>query len=63
DQVVVRWKAFGHHAGEGLGCTPTHQPITFQGISWIQVKDGKFGEGWQSSNITEIVRSLASPSS
>ncbi len=63
DQVVVRWKASGHHAGEGLGCAPTHRPTTFEGISWIQVKEGKLGEGWQSSNISEVVRSLASPSS
>ena len=59
DQVVVRWTASGTHEGEGLGLPPTHRKVTFEGMSWVQVRDGKLMEGWQSSNIAEVVRGLA----
>lgn len=59
DQVVVRWVATGTHSGGGLGIAPTGRPVTFRGITWVVVRDGKFGEGWQSSDISLILRSLA----
>jgi predicted ester cyclase len=61
DQVVVRWTATGTHSGDGLGFAATHRPVAFRGLSWIRVRDGKFHEGWQSSNIPEQIRSLMSP--
>jgi steroid delta-isomerase-like uncharacterized protein len=61
DQVVVRWSATGTHAGGGLGFAPTNRVARFRGLSWIRVRDGKLHEGWQSSNIPEQLRSLASP--
>ena len=61
DQVVVRWSATGTHSGDGLGLPPTHRPVTFRGLSWIRVRNGKFHEGWQSSNIPEQLLSLAAP--
>lgn len=59
DRVAVRWSATGTHAGEGLGCRPTHEKVTNRGITWICVRDGKLQEGWQSSSIREVVRELA----
>ena len=59
DQVVVRWSAVGTHSGDGLGIAPTGRPARFRGISWIRLCDGKFREGWQSSNIPEMLRELA----
>lgn len=61
DQVVVRWTASGTHSGEGLGFAPTHRPVSFRGLSWVRIRDGKFQEGWQSSNISEQIRSLMLP--
>jgi steroid delta-isomerase-like uncharacterized protein len=61
DQVVVRWCATGSHKGEGLGFPPTERPASFRGVSWIRVRDGKLGEGWQFSNIPVVLRSLAAP--
>lgn len=60
DQVVVRWTATGTHSGGGLGIAPTHRPVAFCGLSWIRIRGGKFQEGWQSSNIPEQLRCLAS---
>jgi steroid delta-isomerase-like uncharacterized protein len=61
DQVVVRWTATGTHSGGGLGFAATHRPVNFRGLSWIRIRDGKFAEGWQSSNIPEQLRTLAQP--
>jgi steroid delta-isomerase-like uncharacterized protein len=61
DQVVVRWTATASHSGDGLGFAPTHRAVKFQGMTWIQIRDGKFGQGWQSSNIPEVLRELSLP--
>jgi steroid delta-isomerase-like uncharacterized protein len=62
DDVVVRWTAAGTHTGDGLGFPPTRERVSFRGITWARVRDGKITEGWQSSNIPEVVRRLASAS-
>jgi steroid delta-isomerase-like uncharacterized protein len=59
DQVVVRWTAAGRHAGDGLGFRATRDAVTFRGITWIRVRDGKLAEGWQHTNIPDVVRKLA----
>jgi steroid delta-isomerase-like uncharacterized protein len=59
DQVVVRWSASARHTGDGLGFSATHENVSFRGITWIHVRDGKMMEGWQSSNIPEVIRGLA----
>jgi predicted ester cyclase len=58
NEVVVRWIGFGTHTGDGLGFAPTGKKVTFRGISWIEERNGKFGRGWQSSNIEDVIRSL-----
>lgn len=61
DKVVVRWTASGKHAGEGLGFASTGRPVQFRGLTWVEIKAGKFGMGWQSSNIPEVLRNLSLP--
>jgi predicted ester cyclase len=63
DQVVVRWTATGRHDGEGLGFPPTQETVLFRGITWVHVREGKMLEGWQSSNIPEVIRTLAAKAS
>jgi len=60
DEVVVRWIGHGTHSGDGLGVAPTNRQVIFRGISWIEGRNGKFGQGWQSSNIEDIIRALTS---
>ena len=59
DSVAVRWVATGTHHGEGLGCPPTRRPVTFRGMTWVEVRDGKLRDGWQTSDIPAVVRGLA----
>jgi steroid delta-isomerase-like uncharacterized protein len=63
DVVVVRWNAAGTHSGDGLGFPATDATVAFRGITWVHVRDGKMIEGWQSSNIPEIIRGLSAMSS
>lgn len=59
DHVVVRWTATGRHTGGGLGIAPTGQPVFFRGITWVRAHNGKLVEGWQSSNIPEVLGELS----
>ena len=61
NEVVVRWTATGTHTGNGLPIPPTNRAVTIEGISWIRAHDGKLHEGWQSSNMSEVLRSLSEP--
>ncbi len=63
DQVVVRWTATGTHSGEGMGLRATGEAVSLRGMTWVRIRDGKMIEGWQSSNVAEVMRSLASKSS
>ncbi|WP_422928676.1 ester cyclase [Singulisphaera sp. PoT] len=58
DQVAVRWEATGTHTGEMPGLKASQKPVEFRSITWSRVVDGKLAEGWQSSNIPEVFRSL-----
>ena len=59
DQVVVRWVVNGSHAGDGLGFKATHKKVLLEGMTWIRVYNGKMMEGWQSSNIVEVIGQLS----
>lgn len=58
DVVVVRWSAVGRHSGVGLGFIATNDEALFRGITWLRLDDGKMVEGWQSTNIPEVIRGL-----
>jgi steroid delta-isomerase-like uncharacterized protein len=58
DNVVVRWRASGTHDGDGLGFEATHQPVSFRGITWFRIEDGRFVEGWDSWNQEALVQRL-----
>jgi steroid delta-isomerase-like uncharacterized protein len=61
DQAVIRWRAVGTHTGEGLGFPATGRTAAFRGMTWVRIRDGQLIEGWQCSNIPEVVRGLAAP--
>ena len=61
ETVVVRWSVKATHLGDALGFAPTHRGVTFTGITWVRFKEGKFSEGWQSSNIPVVLQQLAPP--
>ena len=58
EQAVVRWTAKGTHLGPGLGFDATGKTVALRGMTWMRFKDGRLVEGWQSSNVLEVLRSL-----
>jgi hypothetical protein len=32
--------------------------VQFSGLTWVRIRDGKLGEGWQCSNIPQVLQSL-----
>lgn len=56
--ACVRWSARGKHAGPGMGVPATGKDISFRGITWMTVKDGKVTEGWDSWNQGALLADL-----
>lgn len=45
DTIAFRWEFSGKNSGEWGGSPATNNPIKFEGVSFIKVKDGKIN--WQ----------------
>ena len=58
DKVVVRWSAQGTHAGDGLGVAPTNRPVSFRGMTWLEIRDGLIVRGWDSWNLGGLIQTL-----
>jgi steroid delta-isomerase-like uncharacterized protein len=63
NEVVIRWVATGTHTGEGLGFRATHEKVTMRGITWVCIREGKMMEGWQHSNLPEVLQGLSTAAS
>lgn len=57
--VCVHWVASGNHTGDGMGFVPSGQPISFRGVTWFKVRDGKAVEGRDFWNINALMAILA----
>lgn len=60
-QACLHWEATGTHKGELMGCTATNKVITFTGMSYMHVRDGRITEGWDSWNQGVVMAALSSP--
>lgn len=58
DKIAVRCKVTGSHAGEGIGVSPTNQPVEFTGMVIVRVKDGKIVEAWNEFNFMEMYKQV-----
>jgi steroid delta-isomerase-like uncharacterized protein len=61
DNVVVRWSAEGTHKGAGLGIPPSKRRVSFRGMSWIVVANGRIVKGWDSWNLGQLFAQLTAP--
>ena len=44
--VAARWSAAGTHRGGGLGFEATGRAVTFHGMTFVRVEQGKLVEAW-----------------
>jgi len=58
-QACIHWEVSGTHEGDFFGVAPTHQKVSFDGMSFITVADGKITEAWDSWDMGSLMASLA----
>lgn len=61
DDACVLWNARAIHSGAGMGLAPTGKAVSFRGITWIRVVDGKITEGWDCWNQGSLMSILSAP--
>ena len=60
-RVAVRWSAQATHRGDGLGVAPTNRVVSFRGITWLELHEGKIVKGWDSWNLGALIDTLRQP--
>lgn len=58
DKIAARCRVTGSHQGDGIGVSPTRQPVEFTGMLIVNVKDGKIIEAWNEFNFMEMYRQV-----
>jgi len=58
DKVAVRCSVTGTYSGKGFGLEATNARISFTGMAILQVKDGKFSEGWNNFDFLSLYQQL-----
>ena len=58
--VVVRWRAKGTHKGAIGGLKATGRCAEFRGTTWVETRDGRVVEAWDSWNLGALLESLKS---
>jgi len=62
DQVALRWRVTATHQGDYLGIAATGKPVTYEGVAWLRILDGKIVEDHAYWDNLDILQQLgASP--
>jgi len=61
DRVAIRWSARMTHLGDTLGMPATSMPVETNGITIVQITDGKITAGWDCWDQAGLMKQLASP--
>ena len=64
ENVCVQWRAGGTHSGQGLGFEPTGRSVSFRGITWFRVQEGKIVEGrdfWNMGGLMQVMSGTPPP--
>lgn len=58
DKVVARWTAHGTHMGSFFETNPTHNAVTYCGVTTFEFKNGKVAEYWALVDMNAILAQL-----
>jgi steroid delta-isomerase-like uncharacterized protein len=58
DRVATRKTFHGTHRGEFLGIAPTGQPVSFDVIDFVRVKNGRIAEHWSVVDVMGLMQQL-----
>ncbi len=58
DKVVARWTAQGTHMGSFFETNPTHNEVTYAGVTTFEFKNGKVAEYWALVDMHAILTQL-----
>ena len=61
NKVAVRWSVQATHRGPGLGMPATNRRVSFRGMTWMELRDGRIVRGWDSWNLGGLVHTLMEP--
>jgi steroid delta-isomerase-like uncharacterized protein len=57
--VAVRWSATATHRGPGLGMPPTNRRVSFRGMTWLELREGRIARAWDSWNLGALIAELS----
>jgi steroid delta-isomerase-like uncharacterized protein len=58
DRAVIRWEARGTHQGEYLGVPATGRPVSYSGITLLELRDGRIARAWVAADLFSLLRRL-----
>ena len=61
DRVAIRLTGRGTHKGNFMGIPPTGKQVSFGGMTFIHIQDGKVAERWGISDIPGLMQQLGGP--
>ena len=59
EQICILWDASAHHLGNGFGFAAAGKAVSFRGMTWFRVKEGKIVEGWDCWNQARLFSTLS----
>jgi predicted ester cyclase len=58
DKIAARCRVTGIHQGHSLGIVATNNPVDFNGMVILHLRDGKIVEAWNEFNFTDMWKQL-----
>jgi predicted ester cyclase len=55
DKVAVMWSARCEHVGEWFGFPPSGKSVTFRGVDFLLLRDGRLAEHWDAVDSSEFL--------
>jgi predicted ester cyclase len=59
DRVAIRLTGRGTHRGVFMGIAPTGKQVSFGGMAFIRLQNGKFAERWGLSDMPGLMQQLS----